>query len=404
MNAQILLAIVILLSTTVMSFHKVSAHSLGGNTNSENDAAEDVRKKIKDLEDKINALIGQEQSLQKEITYFDAQINLTELKVEKAAVEIEAKVSQIKKLETDIDDLGSRIGKLGDSMDYQKEILGARSRARYESLENSPLYIIFGSQNIGSFIRKTEYYRSMAEQDEYLLDQMEKTKKTYADQKDLLADKKKQIETLKQQIEGEKRNLENYSAQLASQKVEKANLLRDTQNDEEKYQKLLAQAKAELDAIEGIVSGANFKNGEKVKKGDVIALMGNSGWPICSSGAHLHFEVRKNGQLVNAEKYLEPKSVFTYHYTSGYVTLGSGDWDWPMKSPQITQRYGKTPWSWRYPNGLHSGIDMVASNKNIYAPEDGTFIRGVQNCYSVGLNYAAIEHENGVISYYLHIQ
>jgi hypothetical protein len=49
-------------------------------------------------------------------------------------------------------------------------------------------------------------------------------------------------------------------------------------------------------------------------------------------------------------------------------------------------------------------VDMTSTNKKIYAPEDGTFIRGVQRCYSVGLNYAAIEHDNGVISYYLHIQ
>ena len=75
-----------------------------------------------------------------------------------------------------------------------------------------------------------------------------------------------------------------------------------------------------------------------------------------------------------------------------------------MDSPQITQRFGKTPWSWRYPGGNHTGIDMVDDNIKITAPDDGVYIRSVQSCYGVGMNYAAIDHGDGVVSYYLHIR
>ena len=75
-----------------------------------------------------------------------------------------------------------------------------------------------------------------------------------------------------------------------------------------------------------------------------------------------------------------------------------------MNGMQVTQRFGKTPWSWRYSSGIHTGVDMYSSDTRIYAPADGTFIRGVQRCYSVSLNYAAIDHGNGVVSYYLHIK
>lgn len=53
------------------------------------------------------------------------------------------------------------------------------------------------------------------------------------------------------------------------------------------------------------------KKGDKVKKGQRLGIMGNTGY---SFGAHTHFEVRRNNKAINAAEYLGiPNKAGTYN-------------------------------------------------------------------------------------------
>ncbi len=377
--------------------------TIGGVAKEDEEVYEDKKEEIEKLEKKLANALSKEKSLQNEIDSLDDQISLIQLKIRQSESDIKKKEGELKDISGDITEVSGKIGNLKDKVSYQYLLFGQRMRSRYKTGSVTPFDYIF-SDNINNMVQKIKFIESVETEDNKVIERLKETKQNYEWQKTTLEDKKTKAENLKAKIEADKIKLLDYRSDLDDDKAKKNALLQQTQGDEARYQDQLNKAKAELEAIEGAVSATNFSSGSKVEKGEVIATMGNSGAPTCSTGAHLHFEVRKNGKIVNSESYLKSTRLYVDDFSSGYKTIGSGKWSWPMKSPEVTQRYGRTPWSWRYAGNSHTGVDMVASNTSIYAPEDGKFTRGKISCYGNPMNYAAIDHGDGVVSYYFHIR
>lgn len=352
--------ILFLIPLFLYSYLRVSANDL-----------EDKENQIQALEKKVADLKKQSTTLAGQIVYYDSQIQLTNLKI-----------TQSEGLITSISD---KINQLETRLTERANILETQIVQTYKQGNLEPVSLILSSGNFSDLVSKFKYLQIVQSNNRKFLHDTQVVQSNYSSQKTLMEQSKKKLEA-------QKKNLDSL-------KIEKDNLLKQTKNDEVIYQKQLEIARQELESIEkALIAG---KSEGSVKKGEPIALMGNSGYPNCSTGAHLHFEVRVNDEWVNAESYL------TNMTDKWGLKIGSGKWDWPMRGDiQITQRYGKTPYSYRYiySGGIHTGIDMVSNDQVIRAVDDGTLYSYVGKCGSSDLKIKYIDHGNGLKSLYLHVQ
>ena len=367
---------IVLLSTLLLS--TVFFHITQSNVYAQACENLGLTEKIECLKKETDKLSGQSKTLSNQISQFDAQIKLTTLKV----TQTEEKISQ----------LAGRIDQLEGSLGSLSEAFSERVVETYKMAKiNDPLLLMITSSNLNEAFSRFVYLRKAQDADRDLLDRLQKAQDTYKEEK---VDQ----EDLQQELESQQKLLN-------TQKNSKKTLLDQTKNDEKKYQSLLSQALAEKAAIEkALVSGTKVG---PVKAGDPIAMVGNSGYPSCSTGKHLHFEVRKNNSWVDPAPYLQNKTIQDEE-KGGSASVGSGGWQWPLSDPiRMTQHYGHTPWSWRYSysGGIHTGFDLNSSSSDVIkAPADGNLFKSSEKCGSSTINIVYIEHADNVISFYLHVQ
>jgi peptidoglycan hydrolase CwlO-like protein len=340
----------------------------------------DLGKRISCYETELSKLGSQSKTLSSQIAQFNAQIKLTTLKI----TQTEEKISL----------LGGRIDQLEGSLDTLTTAFSSRAVETYKMARlGDPLMIVVSAPDLTEAVSRFYYLKRIQESDRDLMQRLQTAQTTYENQKT-------EEEVLQKQLEKQK-------SDLNAQKKAKDALLAQTKNDEVKYQQLLAQAYAEKAAIEqALVSGTKVG---PIKKGDPIALVGNTGYPGCSTGKHLHFEIRKGGTWTDPTPYLQNKSVKNEQDGSGsMVAVGSGNWPWPIEDMvRLTQFYGKTPYSWKYSysGGIHTGFDMISTSSDVIrAPADGTLYKSSEMCGSSVINIVYIEHADGVLSLYLHVQ
>lgn len=365
-------------------------------TQSETDYYECNKKKQVCWEQKIAAAQTQATTLTSTINLLNGQISLQQLQVDLTK-------SEIFKLENQVAELTERIKGLGYSLDRLGTVLIERVQAQYKQSRTSPSLQLLGSESLTDVIANLRYLSLAQKQTAEVMARTETQRLEYDEQKQLKEDKQTELEL-------KKISLENLQESLRSQKEDQQYLLSETKNNEAKYQSELAKTLAELEAIQSIIAGRGDESKVRdVKQGDKIASI-IAGPSACSTGAHLHFEVAKDGAHRNPAGYLKSTDII-WHNNPDDPFGFSGSWEWPVNNAAlITQGYGMTYYARVkrfYGGSPHTGIDILSKTSGDYAVKavrDGTLYRGSIKCGGGYLRYVKVEHkDDSEDTYYLHV-
>jgi len=349
---------------------------------------EELQKEIETYQQELSRLSSQSKTLSNQIAQFDAQIRLTTLKISQTEEKIVL--------------LGGRIDQLETSLNALSNAFSSRAVETYKMARvGDSFLILISAPDLTGAVSRFHYLQKIQQADSDLLSRLQAAQITYQGEK---VDQ----ETLQKQLGEQKKTLD-------SQKIAKAYLLAVTRNDEKKYQQLLAQARAEYEAIQAIIAGKGTETeAGHVGGGQRIAniIQGSS---CNSSNSHVHFIVRKPGGITDNP--FSNLGGIDYENCSGSSCVSSdgdafnpsGSWPWPI-NPKIrfTQGYGYT---WAVQNTwvgqiyrFHNGIDINnLSSSEVKAVQPGTLYQG---SYNVGclLRYVRVDHDDSDIdTLYLHV-
>jgi peptidoglycan hydrolase CwlO-like protein len=253
MQKKYILSLFILLLSLIIlpPFVFAQTATLTPTSSSSSQSEQDVRNKIKELEQKVADLKSEEKTLTSEISVMDNQIKLTEYRIASTKSEIE-------QTENNIVITKKKISKLEGSLENVSKVLLNRIVAYYKVGSSQPLALFSTATNATDYLNKEDYLKAAQEHDKQMMIDMQQAKDSYSNQKDIFENTQIKLESLNKQ-------LESYSDELDAEKDKKKTLLSQTQGSEANYKKLLAAAKAQLAGFSNFTAnqgGASLLSGQ----------------------------------------------------------------------------------------------------------------------------------------------
>ncbi len=314
-----------------------------------NKEIERIEAEIKEFEKQIASNSSKSKSLKAEIERLEltrkkllSEINLTEKKINESSLTISKLASEINRKEKEI-------ATIKDSM---AEII----RIFYEEGSPSLLEITLREEKFSDFFNAFEEIESFDKKIQIKLGELRSLQKI--------------LHSEKGEEEIEKENFENYKSQLSDQKKlteitknSTNSLLKNTQNQEALYKKLLAEQLAKKEELEKEIS--DYESQIKI--------------------------------------IIDPNTL---------PSTGKGVLSWPVDKVVITQYFGNTAFASKnaqvYNGKGHNGIDLgVSIGTSVKSSAEGVVIgTGDTDRTCVGASYGKwvlVEHPNGLSTLYAHL-
>jgi murein DD-endopeptidase MepM/ murein hydrolase activator NlpD len=303
--------------------------------------ADQYRGNIVQTQAQANTLKNQIQNLKNQISGLEASIRLTSKKIDKTQIEISGVQENILTTQQKID--------------YQRLTIGQLLQYLAKRDNDSLVGILMKSANLSDYFNEAQQALTVNSTLLNVVNDLQKTEDQLSGQKNELESKRKNLEALHQQESAQK-------ASLADTTASKNKILVATKGQEASYQKLLAQT----EDLERQTNLEIFRLEEKLR----LAIDPNS-LPSMRPGILV-----KPVQGVTSQLYGCIESAFARR-----------------NYPTCNNKKG----------GFHNGLDWAAKyGTPIQAADDGKVIAAGNAPYAYGI-WAAIEHDNGLVTAYTHM-
>lgn len=196
-------------------------------------------KKIQEQQEKYDQLIKAKQA---ESASLNNQLAILDNRIAKAELDIEIKQTEIERTKLEIQKTDIEIENKNQEIKEEKENISDVLRLLYKKDSVTPLEIMLVNDSLADFLSQVKYLEDVNEDLGESLKTLEKLSRQ-------LEMEKENLNSQKIALEAQEKELEDNRAKLASEIESKSYVLTQTKNSEKQYQRLLAQAKEEQQAV-----------------------------------------------------------------------------------------------------------------------------------------------------------
>ncbi len=349
------------------------------------DEYSEIEDKVAESERKIRELESQKASQTEIVSALNVQLSKLSQELENIqgqkdliSADIDSTQAKISELNSEIAELDAKIAEKDKEINDTVKLFCNRMRANYMAGETSILEIFTSSSDMSSFLNRLEMFKRVTENDQELVNKLNKEIAEIEKMQKELEDKKSVLQKEKAQLEAKRTDLQTAEDDLSETqdtikaKTEEVNAkLKALTNQTQELQVSVEEYNSEMSRLDNEIKEAIRKAEQSDNSNSNYSSGGNSG--------NMDSNVSGSG------------FAWPLPYDGAYLTSYYGYRDHPLDG------------SYTY----HSGIDVSMSGaygKNIVATKDGTVIISSyegQNGTGYG-SYIVIDHGGGYTSLYGH--
>lgn len=264
--------IVVFLSCFSLFYKEVKAEETTNTTNTTGKSLADQMTDIKNKQEETNQKL---EYVKEELSSSIIKIQELDDSIRKTAEEVEELEKNLTQMQQEVDDITSKLEEKQQEYDINQEVFDDRLVAMYEAGETSYLDILLKSANVVEFLTNYYYLQEIVDNDQKLLEEINRQKEEIEKQKKDIEQKKLDLKSLRAQVL-------QKSVTLQNNKTIQQNNIEQLSDNEKELQTKIQEYKDEEARIESLIKAAA---GEYEYNGSFTG--GIMAWPVAKSGTYI---------------------------------------------------------------------------------------------------------------------